>query len=88
MTVTSLSINIISTSLPAGKPFFPALDFPQIPCFSLLKTSPKEIYGQNDKGKGLLCSYFMKTSVFWLSEEISTNAFQLQNLFQSYQENS
>jgi hypothetical protein len=26
----------------------------------------------------------MKTAVFWLSEEISTNTFQLQNLFHCY----
>jgi hypothetical protein len=40
----------------------------------------RHIIDRNDKVKGLLCSYFMKTAVFWLSEEISINTFQLQNL--------
>ena len=60
------------------------MNYTQILCYALLKLSLKNIIDRNDKVKGLLCSYFMKTAVFWLSEEISTNTFQLQNLFHCY----
>ena len=60
------------------------MNYTQILCYALLKLSLRNIIDRNDKIKGLLCSYFMKTALFWLSEEISTNAFQLQNLFHCY----
>jgi hypothetical protein len=68
----------------AEKQLSHALNYTQILCYALLKLSLKNIIDRNDKVKGLLCSYFMKTAVFWLSEEISTNTFQLQNLFHCY----
>ena len=68
----------------AEKQLSHAMNYTQILCYALLKLSLKNIIDRNDKVKGLLCSYFMKTSVFWLSEEISTNTFQLQNLFHCY----
>jgi hypothetical protein len=61
-----------------------SMNYTQILCYALLKLSLKNFIDRNDKVKGLLCSYFMKTAVFWLSEEISTNTFQLQNLFHCY----
>ena len=68
----------------AEKQLSHSMNYTQILCYALLKLSLKNIIDRNDKVKGLLCSYFMKTAVFWLSEEISTNAFQLHNLFQCY----
>ena len=68
----------------AEKQLSHAMNYTQILCYALLKLSLKNIIDRNDQVKGLLCSYFMKTAVFWLSEEISTNAFQLQNLFHCY----
>ena len=68
----------------AEKQLSHAMNYTQILCYALLKLSLKNIIDRNDKVKGLLCSYFMKTALFWLSEEISTNAFQLQNLFDCY----
>ena len=68
----------------AEKQLSHALNYTQILCYALLKLALKNIINRNDKVKGLLCSYFMKTAVFWLSEEISTNAFQPQNLFHCY----
>jgi hypothetical protein len=68
----------------AEKQLSHAMNYTQILCYALLKLSLKNIIDRNDKVKGLLCSYFMKTAVFWLSEEISINAFQLQNLFHCY----
>ena len=61
-----------------------SMNYTQILCYALLKLSLKNIIDRNDKVKGLLCSYFMKTAVFWLSEEIWANTFKLQNLFHCY----
>ena len=68
----------------AEKQLSHSMNYTQILCYALLKLSLKNFIDRNDKVKGLLCSYFMKTAVFWLSEEISTNTFQLQNLFHCY----
>ena len=68
----------------AEKQLLYSMNYTQILCYALLKLSLKNIIDRNDKMKGLLCSYFMKTAVFWLSEEISINTFQLQNLFHCY----
>ena len=61
-----------------------AMNYTQILCYALLKLSLKNIIDKYDKCKGLLCSYFMKTTVLWLSEDISINTFQLQNVFHCY----
>ena len=61
-----------------------SMNYTQILCYALLKLSLKNIIDRNDKVKGVLCSYFMKTAVYWLSEEICTNTFKLQNLFYCY----
>jgi hypothetical protein len=68
----------------AEKQLVHAMNYTQILCYALLKLSLKNIIDRNENVKGLLCSYFMKTAVFWLSEEISTSAFQLQNVFRCY----
>ena len=68
----------------AEKQLSHSMNYTQILSYALLKLSVKNIIGRNDKVKGLLCSYFTKTAVFWLSEEISINIFQLQNLFNCY----
>jgi hypothetical protein len=68
----------------AEKQLSHSMNYAQILCYALLKLSLKNIIDRNDKVKGLVCSYFMKTAVFWLSEEISINTFQLQNLFHCY----
>ena len=65
----------------AEKQLSHAMNYTQFICYALLKLSLKNIIDRNDKVKRLLCSYFMKTALFWLSEEILTNAFQLQNVF-------
>ena len=68
----------------AEKQLSHAMNYTQILCYALLKLSLKNIIEKIDNVKGLLCSYFMKTALFWLSEEIHTNAFQLKNVFQCY----
>ena len=68
----------------AEKQLSHSMNYTQILCYALLKLSLKNSIDRNDKVKGLLCSFFMKTAVFWISEEISINTFQLQNLFHCY----
>ncbi|VDI82539.1 cyclic GMP-AMP synthase [Mytilus galloprovincialis] len=41
----------------------------QILCYALLKIMLKEIIETHSDSKGILCSYFLKTVVFWVSEE-------------------
>jgi hypothetical protein len=68
----------------AEKQLVHAMNYTQILCYALLKLSLKNIIDKNENVKDLLCSYFMKTAVFWLSEEIFISAFQLQNVFHCY----
>jgi hypothetical protein len=58
----------------AEKQLSHAMNYTQILCYALLKLSLKNIINTYEQVKGLLCSYFMKTAMFWLSEEIPTNA--------------
>ena len=68
----------------AEKQLSHSMNYTQFLCYALLKLSLKNIINTHDKVNGLLCSYFMKTAVFWLSEKICTNTFKLQNLFHCY----
>ena len=68
----------------AEKQLIHSMNYTQILCYALLKLSLKNIIDRNVEVKGLLCSYFMKTALFWLSEEIPINTFQLRNLFHCY----
>ncbi|VDI33334.1 Hypothetical predicted protein [Mytilus galloprovincialis] len=43
----------------------------QLLCYALLKLLVKEIVEKNDELKRLLCSYFLKTLMFWISEELN-----------------
>jgi hypothetical protein len=64
----------------AEKQLSHAMNYTQILCYALLKLSLKNIINTYDQVKGLLCSYFMKTAMFWLSEEIPTNGINSKNL--------
>lgn len=50
----------------------------------LLKLTLKRIINKNQIVKDLLCSYFIKTSLFWLSEELSIEPFRISNLLSCY----
>ncbi|XP_076100945.1 uncharacterized protein LOC143070586 [Mytilus galloprovincialis] len=41
----------------------------QLLCYALLKIFLKEIIDKHEDLKGLICSYFLKTLMFWISEE-------------------
>ncbi|XP_052067190.1 uncharacterized protein LOC127706574 [Mytilus californianus] len=48
----------------------------QMLCYALLKIMLKEIIETYTNSKGILCSYFLKTVVFWVSEEYSGDKWQ------------
>lgn len=52
----------------------------QLLCYALLKHLLKEVIEKNPRLKGLLCSYFLKTMLFWLSEELDTSFWKPQNI--------
>jgi hypothetical protein len=49
----------------------------QIICYALLKLLLKEVIKKNEKTDKLFCSYFLKTVIFWLSEELEQNVWTL-----------
>ncbi|VDI10817.1 Hypothetical predicted protein [Mytilus galloprovincialis] len=57
----------------------------QLLCYSLLKILLKEIVENCKNLKGLLCSYFLKTLVFWISEELDPSVWRPDNIIPCYQ---
>ncbi|XP_071125230.1 uncharacterized protein [Mytilus edulis] len=53
-------------------------------CYGLLKLSIMFIIKRNKDTQDLLCSYFLKTLLFWVSEEISIETFHISNIFHCY----
>ena len=49
------------------------MTYAQILCYALLKIVLKECINKNDLTRDLLCSYFMKTCLFWVIEETDNN---------------
>ncbi|XP_076107434.1 uncharacterized protein LOC143075755 [Mytilus galloprovincialis] len=58
-----------------------SFNFTQFLCYGLLKLTLKRIVNTNNDAKELLCSYFLKTALFWVSEEVDCDTFQLSNLY-------
>ncbi|XP_052086157.1 uncharacterized protein LOC127723544 [Mytilus californianus] len=54
-----------------------SFNYIQLLCYCLLKLTLKHIVNTNTCAKGLLCSYYLKTVLFWVSEEIDIDTFQL-----------
>ncbi|XP_052106108.1 uncharacterized protein LOC127738778 [Mytilus californianus] len=52
----------------------------QLLCYALLKIFLKEIVDNHEDLKGLLCSYFLKTLVFWISEESDPSIWKPDNI--------
>ncbi|XP_071122587.1 uncharacterized protein [Mytilus edulis] len=52
----------------------------QLLCYALLKILLKEIVEKHEDLKGLLCSYFLKTLMFWISEETDQNLWKPDNI--------
>ncbi|XP_063418437.1 uncharacterized protein LOC134701237 [Mytilus trossulus] len=58
-----------------------SFNFTQFLCYSLLKLTLKCIVDTNSDVRELLCSYFLKTAVFWVAEELDIDTFQLPKLY-------
>ncbi|VDI83204.1 Hypothetical predicted protein [Mytilus galloprovincialis] len=52
----------------------------QFLCYALLKILLKEIVEQHGELKGLLCSYFLKTLMFWIAEETESYLWKPDNI--------
>ncbi|CAC5366520.1 unnamed protein product [Mytilus coruscus] len=58
-----------------------SFNFTQLLCYGLLKLTLKNIINRDNDAKELLCSYFLKTALFWVSEEEDIETFQLPKLY-------
>ncbi|VDI57023.1 Hypothetical predicted protein [Mytilus galloprovincialis] len=65
----------------AEKKLVHSFNFTQLLCYGLLKLTLKRIVNTNNDIKDLLCSYFLKTALFWVSEEVDIDTFQIPKLF-------
>ncbi|XP_071142279.1 uncharacterized protein [Mytilus edulis] len=65
----------------AEKQLVHSFNFTQLLCYCLLKLTLKLIINTNKHVEGLLCSYFLKTALFWVSEEVDIDTFQISKLF-------
>ncbi|XP_063400719.1 uncharacterized protein LOC134685171 [Mytilus trossulus] len=57
----------------------------QIMCYALLKYTLKEVLVVHEKIKDSLCSYFIKTVLFWMIEESQISEWQPSKLFKCFQ---
>lgn len=65
----------------AEKKLVHSFNYTQLLCYGLLKLTLKRIIKNSPTVEDVLCSYFLKTTLFWISEEVSIELFQLDNLF-------
>lgn len=73
----------ISFSL-AEKLLVHSFNHTQLMCYVLLKILLNEILNKNSVTKHLLCSYFMKTILFWIIEETGCSAWTPNNLVKCF----
>ncbi|XP_076086779.1 cyclic GMP-AMP synthase-like receptor 2 [Mytilus galloprovincialis] len=52
----------------------------QLMCYALLKIVLKDVIANDSECKDLLCSYFLKTIIFWISEELPSSVWQPNNI--------
>ncbi|VDI07687.1 Hypothetical predicted protein [Mytilus galloprovincialis] len=48
----------------------------QLMCYALLKIILKDVIANDSECKDLLCSYFLKTIIFWISEELPSSVWE------------
>ncbi|XP_063405747.1 uncharacterized protein LOC134689711 [Mytilus trossulus] len=65
----------------AEKQLVYSFNYTQLLCYGLLKLTLKHIINKHKRVEGLLCSYFLKTVLFWVSEEEDIDTFQFPKLF-------
>ncbi|XP_063406039.1 uncharacterized protein LOC134689998 [Mytilus trossulus] len=61
-----------------------SFNYTQLLCYGLLKLTLKQIINTNDDVNDLLCSYFLKTALFWVSEEVDIEILHLLRLFDCF----
>ncbi|VDI56111.1 Hypothetical predicted protein [Mytilus galloprovincialis] len=52
----------------------------QLMCYALLKIILKDVIAEDSECKDLLCSYFLKTIIFWISEELPPSVWKPDNI--------
>ena len=52
----------------------------QLICYALMKIVLKDVIDSDDDCKGLLCSYYIKNIIFWVSEELPLSIWRPENL--------
>ncbi|XP_063416238.1 uncharacterized protein LOC134697881 [Mytilus trossulus] len=68
----------------AEKMLIHSFNFTQLLCYGLLKLTLKCTVNTNMYVNDLLCSYFLKMTLFWVSEEEDIDTFQLSKLFHCF----
>lgn len=66
----------------AEKKLVHSFNYTQFMCYAAMKYILKTIIDKNEATTDLLCSYFLKTSLFWISEECSKDQFQVNKISQ------
>ena len=61
-----------------------SLNHTQLLCFAFLKVLPKEVINKTPRLDGLLCSYYLKTILFWIIEEIDECKWSPDNFISCY----
>ncbi|XP_063418138.1 uncharacterized protein LOC134700917 [Mytilus trossulus] len=61
-----------------------SFNFTQLLCYALLKLTLKRIVNTHNDVKDLLCSYFLKTALFWVSEESDIETFRVFSLYSCF----
>ncbi|XP_071147878.1 uncharacterized protein [Mytilus edulis] len=56
----------------------------QLMCYVLLKIILKDVIANDYECKDLLCSYFLKTIIFWISEELPSSVWKPDNLIHCF----
>ncbi|VDI30051.1 Hypothetical predicted protein [Mytilus galloprovincialis] len=56
----------------------------QLLCYALMKILIKDVLSTYSECKDLLCSYFLKTIIFWISEELPLSVWKRENLIPSF----
>ncbi|XP_071145514.1 uncharacterized protein [Mytilus edulis] len=56
----------------------------QLMCYALLKIILKDVIANDSECKDLLCSYFLKTIIFWISEELPSSVWKPANLIHCF----
>ncbi|XP_063406947.1 uncharacterized protein LOC134690807 [Mytilus trossulus] len=68
----------------AEKQLVHSFNYTQLLCYCLLKLTLKHIVNTNKNAEGLLCSYFLKTALFWVSEEVDIDDFHPSKLYSCF----